>query len=257
MLTEKKILITGAAQNTGLAIGRVLAAHGAAVCVHSVEIEEAEARAAELKRDFPDQEHMAVHADLRDAEAVAAMFELIGKRYGKLDAFVANAAHQGVGKDAFVDLPIALFDDVWAVNVRGHVLCAQHAVRLMGPAGGSIIFLGSNTAGRAIRGRSAYIASKGAIRALTRALALDLAPLGIRVNEVAPAYINTQRWETLDPAIVKRRRANLPLNREASGEDVGELVAFLASDRASAITGAVHPITSGIDIQMVPQDCEG
>jgi NAD(P)-dependent dehydrogenase (short-subunit alcohol dehydrogenase family) len=257
VLDGKIALVTGATKNTGWAIARTLAAHGAAVCVHGTSLDVAQARAAELAQEFPGQPHLGVTGDLRDTGAIAAMFGVIEARFGKLDVMVANACNQGATDKAFADLPIDFFDDVWAVNVRGHIACAQHSVRLMQGRGGAIVFVGSNTAGRAIRNRSAYIASKGAINSLTRALALDLAPLGIRVNEAAPGYINTERWETLDPAIATRRRANLPLGREATGEDVGEVVAFLASDRAAAMTGALVPVSAGIDIQMVPKDCEG
>jgi NAD(P)-dependent dehydrogenase (short-subunit alcohol dehydrogenase family) len=259
--TEKRVtlagrmaLVTGAARNTGWAIARTLAEQGATICLHDQYSEDVERCAAELTRVHKGQ-HFGFAADLRKDTEISSLFEAIRARFGKLDILVANAVHQGLGSGSLPETPIALFDEVWAVNVRGHVLCIQHALSLMA-TGSSVIFIGSNTATRAIRSRAAYIASKGAIQALTRALALDLAPRGVRVNEVAPAYINTERWDRLDPVVMQRRRANLPLGREASGDEVAAAVAFLASDAAAAITGVSLPVSAGIDAQLVPQDCE-
>ena len=121
---------------------------------------------------------------------------------------------------------------------------------------GTVVFLSSNTAMRAIRNRTAYCASKGAINSMVRSLALDLAPLGIRVNCCAPGYIYTERWDTLDPAKAARRRLNCPLRKEASGMDIANVVAFLASDESANMTGEIVTCDAGCSCQHMPEDVE-
>jgi len=121
---------------------------------------------------------------------------------------------------------------------------------------GAVVFLSSNTARRAIRGRTSYCASKGAINSLARSLALDLGPLGVRVNVCAPGYIYTDRWEALDPAVAARRRRNCPLGREAKGADVAGVVAFLASDDSGCMTGEIVTCDSGCSCQHMPPDAD-
>ncbi|MEI8291680.1 MAG: SDR family oxidoreductase, partial [Verrucomicrobiota bacterium] len=113
-----------------------------------------------------------------------------------------------------------------------------------------------NVSTRAIRNRTAYLASKGGVDALTLALAVELGPYGIRVNNVAPGYINTDRWETLPTAIAQRRRANLPLGREATAEDIAQAAMFLASDQAANITGTRLVVDGGCSAQHLPIDAE-
>ena len=121
---------------------------------------------------------------------------------------------------------------------------------------GAVVFLSSNTAMRAIRNRTAYCASKRAITSMVRALALDLAPLGIRVNCCAPGYINTERWDVLDPAKAARRRFNCPLRKEASGADIANVVAFLASDDSANMTGEIVTCDAGCSCQHMPEDVD-
>jgi NAD(P)-dependent dehydrogenase (short-subunit alcohol dehydrogenase family) len=122
---------------------------------------------------------------------------------------------------------------------------------------GAIVCIGSNTAERAIRDRTAYVASKGAIDALVRAMAVELGPQGIRVNCVVAGYINTDRWDVLDPKIAERRRANIPLGQEAHGKDIADVVMFMASDKASKINGARLMVDGGCTVQLFPTDCDG
>ena len=121
---------------------------------------------------------------------------------------------------------------------------------------GVVVFLSSNTAQRAIRGRTAYCASKGAINSMVRALALDLGPLGIRVNACAPGYIYTERWDVLDEKIKSRRRLNCPLRREAKGADIANVVAFLASPDSGNMTGEVVTCDAGCSCQHMPEDVD-
>ena len=102
----------------------------------------------------------------------------------------------------------------------------------------------------------AYVASKGGIDALTRSMAVDLGPRGIRVNMVAPGYIHTDRWDKLDESLCTRRRNNCPLRPEASAEDIAQAVAFLASDASANICGERLVVDGGCSAQHMPEDAD-
>jgi NAD(P)-dependent dehydrogenase (short-subunit alcohol dehydrogenase family) len=127
---------------------------------------------------------------------------------------------------------------------------------MLAQGGGAIVNIGSNVSPRAIRKRSGYCASKGGVDALTLAMAVDLGPRGIRVNTVAPGYIHTERWETLSEHDTLRRRANVPLGKEASADEVAAAVLFLASDEAAGIHGARLVVDGGCSAQHMPVDCD-
>lgn len=252
MLEGKTALVTGSTRNTGFGIARVLARYGAHVFVNG-RTEEAVGRAIErLEGETPGAFSAAV-GDIAGTDGVERIFEAVASGGGRLDILVNNACHLGVGPSA-LETSVEFFDDVFRVNVRGSFLCSQHAARLMG-AGGAIVNIGSAVAGRAIRNRLAYVASKGAIEAMTRALALELAP-AIRVNCVLPGFINTERWDELSDEIASLRRSIVPLGKEATARDVGEAVAFLASDRAANATGTTLTLCGGMDVQFVPRAME-
>lgn len=257
MFTGKNILITGSAHNVGFGMAKVFADYGATVFVHGPTAEEADQAAAALEREAPAKggRYLPVAADVRREEQVERAFAMIAEQVGGLDVLVNNACHLGLGH-RFLDMPMAFFDDVLAVNLRGYALCAQQAARQMiTRRGGAIVNIGSNTARRALGDRAAYIASKGGVESLTRALAVELAGHGIRVNCVIPGYIHTERWNTLPEQTRQRRRRNVPLGRESTPQDIGEAAAFLASDKAGNITGECLQVSGGIDIQLVPPDC--
>ena len=153
----------------------------------------------------------------------------------------------------------AKFHEVFNVNVIGGFQVTQMACNrffMKQESRGAVVFLSSNTAMRAIRNRTAYCSSKGAINSMVRALALDLAPLGIRVNCCAPGYIYTERWDVLDPAKAARRRLNCPLRREAKGSDIANVVAFLASSDSSNMTGEIVTCDAGCSCQHMPEDVD-
>ena len=148
---------------------------------------------------------------------------------------------------------------VMNTNVKGGFQVTQAACNrffMKQESRGVVVFLSSNTAQRAIRNRTAYCASKGAINSMVRALALDLGPLGIRVNACAPGYIYTERWDALDEKIKSRRRLNCPLRREAKGADIANVVAFLASPDSGNMTGEVVTCDAGCSCQHMPEDTD-
>jgi NAD(P)-dependent dehydrogenase (short-subunit alcohol dehydrogenase family) len=257
MFHGKSVLVTGSARNTGLGIAKVFRHYGATVFVHGRSAEQVDKLARSLNRDCgaPGGRYLPVAADVACEDDVARVFTCIAEQVGGLDVLVNNACHLGLGY-RFLDMPISFFDEVLAVNLRGYALCAQYAARQMvARGGGAIVNIGSNTAGRALRDRAAYIASKGGVESLTRAIAVELAEYQIRVNCVIPGYINTERWDTLAEATKQRRWQNVPLGKESTPEDIGEAAAFLASSKAGNITGSSLLVSGGIDIQLVPPDC--
>ena len=256
MFQNKVVLVTGGCRNTGLAIAEAFAAKGATVVLNSRKAEDVSREAARLRGAYGTTVVQAP-ADIAKPEEVDAMFATIQRECGRLDVLVNNAVLQGVGH-SLVDTPRELLHEVFGVNAFGAYYCAQGAARMMLAQGsGAIVNIGSNTAERAIRNRTAYVASKGAIDALTRAMAVELGPHGIRVNCVVAGYIHTDRWEVLDPAIATRRRCNIPLGEEAHGQDIADAVLFMASDSAAKINGARLMVDGGTTIQLVPVACDG
>lgn len=139
-----------------------------------------------------------------------------------------------------------------AVNVRALLFLSKLVVAHM-PAGGSIVNISSNGAMRAHRGRLIYDVSKAALEPASRAMALELAPAGIRVNTVVPGDVRTERWEHLNQEEIARRRFYIPLRKETTGEDVAAAVAFLCSEAAANIVGARLVVDGGISIQLRPE----
>jgi NAD(P)-dependent dehydrogenase (short-subunit alcohol dehydrogenase family) len=257
MFQGKNVLVTGSSRNTGVGIAKVFAGYGATVFVHGRSAEQVEKTVETLNHDSGPGggRYLPIAADVARDDDVARMFAFIEEQVGGLDVLVNNACHLGLGH-RFLDMPIEFFDEVLAVNLRGYALCAQYAARqMLGRGGGAIVNIGSNTADRALADRAAYIASKGGVESLTRALAVELAEHQIRVNCVIPGYIYTERWDTLPEETKQRRWKNVPLGKESSPEDIGEAAAFFASPKAGNVTGSSLLVSGGIDVQLVPPDC--
>lgn len=242
-------LVTGGARNIGLAIAVRLAAEGAAVAVNGPDEREAEAAAAALRDGGA--RAVACPGDVSDPAQVAACVARAVEEFGALDVLVNNAAAAMLGRGPLLDLDPDDWDRSFAVNARGTFLCTVAAARVMeGTA--AIVNISSVGASRAHRAAVAYDASKGAVEATTRATALELAPLGIRVNAVAPGPIVNDRYELLDAAQRRSRARPVPLGRVGDGTDVAAAVAFLASADASFITGQVLTVDGGLTAQIRP-----
>jgi NAD(P)-dependent dehydrogenase (short-subunit alcohol dehydrogenase family) len=249
------VLVTGASRNTGLEIAARFAAEAATVYINGSTAESVRGAMDELRSRGYEQIVEAT-ADLRDSTAVQAVFSDIRTRYGRLDVLVNNAVEQACGY-SFEDMPVELFDQVIRVNLIGLFHVAREAARIMiAQGGGAIVNVGSNVSMRAIRKRAAYCASKGGVDALTRAMAVDLGHYGIRVNTVAPGYIHTERWDRLPKQDAQRRRANIPLGKEATVGDIADAVLFLASDQAANIHGARLVVDGGCSAQHMPFDAD-
>ena len=261
---NKVVLVTGGSRNTGLDIVGRFVSEGATVWMCGSSKESTAKGVAELVRRGVEGVN-AFACDISDAKQVANLFDEIGRVSGRLDILVNNAANQGLGHGGPLEMKPEMLWDVFKTNLVGGFQVTQTACNRFfmrqepNPATnqrGVVVFLGSNTSMRAIRNRTAYVTSKGGIDALVRSLALDLGPLGIRVNEVAPGYIYTERWDALSEDVKARRRLNCPLRKEASGGDIAEAVAFLASDAARNIGGERLVVDAGCSAQHMPEDVD-
>ena len=276
----KVVLVTGGNRNTGLWLVKKFVDEGARVfmCgstadstakgIESLRVwfgSDSIVSSKDAGKTLKDSKVIAQACDVGNRAQVDALMDLIEKEAGRLDILVNNAADQGIGLGGPLEMDPDAILKVMGTNVRGGFQVTQAAANRFfmkkpyavgGPYRGTVVFLSSNTAMRAIRGRTAYCASKGAINSMVRSLALDLAPLGIRVNACAPGYIYTERWDVLDPKVAARRRANCPLGKEASGADIANVVAFLASDDSGNMAGEIVTCDAGCSCQHMPADVD-
>ena len=254
----KVVLVTGGNRNTGLDIVEKFVREGATVFMCGSSTLSTTSGAEALKARGVNGV-TSVPCDISDAVQVKVLFDTIEREAGRLDILVNNAANQGIGHGGPLEMKPEMFYDVFKTNVVGGFQVTQTACNrffMKQESRGGVVFLSSNTAMRAIRNRTAYCSSKGAINSMVRALALDLAPLGIRVNCCAPGYIYTERWATLDPEKAARRRLNCPLRKEAKGSDIANVVAFLASDDSANMTGEIVTCDAGCSCQHIPEDVD-
>jgi len=244
-MSAKTALITGATKNSGLAIARRFAAEGYDVCITSRRLGDAEAAAQSVAEEFG-VKAKGYALDLESVEDIRRVFADVKSTFGRLDAFVGNSANLGLGATV-LDMTQEHFDGVMNVNIRGNFFCCQESARIMMEnGGGAIVLIGSVHYRGAVHGRASYAISKGAIASMVHNLAFELAEYGIRVNQVIPGAIRTDRWEGIAPEEEARRRANWPLGIESTGEDIANAVYFLASEQAKTITGTELAVDSGI-----------
>jgi glucose 1-dehydrogenase len=233
-MEDKVAVVTGAASGIGRAAALRFASKGARVVAADVN----EAGLAEVSA-AAGGEVLAVTADVSDREQVDALVQRALDRFGAVDVMVANA---GIGLgSSFLDTTEADFDRVLAVNLKGVLFCGQAAARTMvaGGRGGAIVNVASTYAEVTAPERAAYSASKGGVRMLTKSMAVDLGPHGIRVNAVAPGWIRTGMNPLDDPLRVAELESAIPLGRIGTPEDVAGVIEFLASDAAAYVSGAM------------------
>lgn len=235
---NKSVIVTGAGHGIGRAVAERFAAEGASVAVNDVNESRAQEVAAAIGASA-----IAVPADVSSKPAVDAMFDRVLAAFGTVDILVNNAGLITAERH-FLEGDERWWDTVLGVNLKGAFLCSQRAAHIMARAGsGVILSMSSGGATRAHRGNVAYDASKGGIEAMTRAMALDLAPYGIRVNAVVPGVIRT--YDLTDENATERGKVVL-LGRMGLPEDLAGPTVFLASDDARYITGACLVVDGGV-----------
>jgi 3-oxoacyl-[acyl-carrier protein] reductase len=239
----KIALVTGGSRGIGAAIVLDLARKGFTIALNYRNDEAAAHAVAEQVRALG-VECMPLRADVSDASQVAAMFALIDAKFGQLDVLVCNA---GVLRDTLLGASEpADFDAVFSVNISGVVNCCRQASkRMVSRRRGVIVNLSSVAATRPGRGQSNYAASKGAVEAFTRALAVELAPRGVRVNAVAPGVIETDMTREIRALAPEELNKRILLKRPGSAREVAAVVGFLCSDEASYVTAQVWNVDGG------------
>ncbi len=245
-------LITGAVKNTGPVIARVFCEHGMETVITSRNAGEAVTTAKKISVSTGVNVY-GFGFDQGQTATIAPFFDALERQGLIITKLVMNAAAQGMNCD-----PLAVSEEEWEdvihTNVVGGFLCAREATRRMIKYNmtGSILFIGSNTAYHAIKNRSSYIASKGAIASMVKALTLDFGPYGIRVNCLMPGPIHTDRWDALSPEIVAYRRNRAPLRKEAMAIDIANAAYFLSSEMSANTTGSELIIDGGLHVQLHP-----
>ena len=243
-LTGKTAIITGGGRGIGRAICLRLSQEGAAIVVAECDQPEAKQVAAEIEKAGGSA--IAVTTDIRRVADVRRMVEETLKQLGRIDILVNNA---GVATFCpFLEVSEELWETTLNTNLKGMFFCAQAVAPIMIEQGwGRIINLASTASEVGIEGLAHYCASKGGVRLLTRAMALELGPRNITVNAVAPGTTETRLNTHLlaDPAFRKKQLADIPLRRVGETTDIAGAVAFLASSDANYITGEILYVDGG------------
>jgi NAD(P)-dependent dehydrogenase (short-subunit alcohol dehydrogenase family) len=244
-LANKIALITGAASGIGRATAEMFVQEGAQVIIADRHADGAVGVASSLGAAA-----IAVAGDVSKPADAAAMVDAAVERFGRLDILVNNAGFGRLGTVETTDP--ADWQAVLDVNLNGVFLCSKYAVPVLrAGGGGSIINLASTISVVGIPNRAAYVAAKGAVAALTRAMAIDHAKEGIRVNSIAPGVINSAYYDAMlqevpDPdAFIKGLNARSPVNRMGTSQEIASAILFLASDESSFATGSMMTIDGG------------
>lgn len=238
-----RALVTGASRGIGAATALALAEHGCDV-VLNYRASEAKAEAVAEQIRALGREALLVRADVGDEAQVIAMFKRIRTEWGPIQVAVLNS---GVTADGHLAaMSSAKWQEVIGTNLTGSFLTAREATKQMYASGGSIVLIASTSgiAGRA--GQANYAASKGGVISLAKSLSYEVAPRGIRVNVVAPGFIDTDMVKKVPPAHLKEALQVIPLGRTGTPAEVAQAAVFMASSAASYITGKVLTVDGGM-----------
>ncbi|MFJ8882799.1 3-oxoacyl-ACP reductase FabG [Streptomyces sp. NPDC102402] len=238
-----RALVTGASRGIGAAVAVALAEQGCDVAINyrasEAKAEEVAARVRDLGRQA-----LLLKADVSDEAQVTAMYKELRVRWGSLDVAVLNS---GITADGHLAaMSSTKWNEVVSTNLTGAFLTAREATKQMYGGGGALVFIASTSgiAGRA--GQANYAASKGGVIALAKTLAQEGAPRGIRVNVVAPGFIDTDMVKKVPGAQMKEALQAIPLGRMGEPAEVAQAAAFLAGPAASYITGKVLTVDGGM-----------
>lgn len=249
ILKDKIAIVTGGAQGIGKAIVKVMVSKGAKVVIADI----AEAAASKTVNEIPSTEFYKL--DLCKDNEVEALFEYVNNKYGRIDVLVNDAGIQI--RNWATDFDMEKFDKLISLNLRAYYVCSRTAARYMENQGdGKIVNISSVNGTRYHSKRSAYNISKAAVNGMTGTLAVELGRFGIRVNGVAPGYVETEvmlsgfREGILNEDNIK---SVIPVKKYVLPEEVGKLVSFLASDESNGITGQTIHIDGGQSVIALPE----
>ncbi|MFY7856201.1 MAG: 3-oxoacyl-ACP reductase FabG [Rubrivivax sp.] len=244
-LSRKIALITGAAQGIGLATALKFVREGAAVALCDRHAEGVQA-AVQACRDAGG-EALGQAVDVTQREQVDAWVEAALAKWGRVDVLVNNA---GITRDArLVKMTEAQFDSVIDVNLRGVFHCAQAVAPRLIEQGQGVILNASSVVGiYGNYGQTNYAASKFGVIGFTKTWARELGPKGIRVNAVAPGFVETPILASIPDKVMQQMREQVPLHRLGRPEEIANVYAFLASDEASYVNGAVIEVSGGMTV---------
>lgn len=239
MLLENKIaIVTGGSRGIGFATVEAFLKEGAKVVLCASRQETADAALEKLTETYKDAVVEGIWPDLSDYSAVKAAFDAVAEKYGRIDILVNNA---GVSESTpFADYTEEKFEKVMDLNVKGVINCSKAASEHMVAAGSGVILNTSSMVSQYGQPAGiAYPTSKFAVNGFTLSLARELGPKGVRVNAVAPGITYTDMMRSVPKEVIEPMIAQIPLRRMGQPEDIANAFVFLASDRASYISGEV------------------
>jgi len=246
MLEGKVAVVTGGTRGIGYAIVKKFLEEGATVVLCGSREETAKAALEKIKAELPGAPVEAIWPKLSDREQVTREFTAIKEKYGRLDILANNA---GISQSTpLFDYKDEDFDKILDLNIKALYSCTRAAAELMKETGGAIINTSSIVSYNGQASGCGYPASKFAVNGLTRSLSRELGKYGIRVNAVAPGVTRTDMVAVLPEQMIQPIIKNIPLGRMAEPEDVANAFAFLASDMASYISGAILPVAGAVVI---------
>ncbi|AUZ59709.1 3-oxoacyl-[acyl-carrier protein] reductase [Pseudomonas sp. XWY-1] len=242
-MTQKIAVVTGGSRGIGKSIVLALAGAGYQVAFSYVR-DEASAAALQAQVEGLGRECLAVQCDVKDAQCIQAFFERVEQRFERIDLLVNNA---GITRDGLLATQsLSDITEVIQTNLVGTLLCCQQVLPcMMRQRSGCIVNLSSVAAQKPGKGQSNYAAAKGGVEALTRALAVELAPRNIRVNAVAPGIVSTDMSQALVGAHEQEIQSRLLIKRFARPEEIADAVLYLA-ERGLYVTGEVLSVNGGL-----------
>lgn len=246
-LTNKVAIVTGASRGIGQEIAYKLASLGAKIVVnYAGNVKAADETVAKIKADY-NTEAIAVQANVADEDDVKRLFKETLDTFGGIDILINNA---GITRDnLLMRMKAEEFDDVINANLRGTFLCLKAAARpMMKKRQGTIVNMTSVVGITGNAGQANYVASKAGVIGLTKTAARELAPRGIRVNAVAPGFIDTDMTDILPEEVKSGMLSQIPLGAMGNTKNVADVVAFLVSDASAYMTGQTLSVDGGMSM---------